>query len=201
VKARGQSTDLSWLEGKTQLDTLILGDIPVRDDDLISLRSLSDLRTLVFRSPLITDAGLVHLSGLTRLECLAFAHDSIRGEGLVHLGGMQSLESLVFRRSKLETLKDLPALPIKYLCLPFAAIDDRGLAGCRSLPVLEEVYLDGTKVTDASLESLVSQPKLDSVYVNGTGVTRSGVVAFQTMKPRGKVRYGPIQSSPYFAIP
>jgi Leucine-rich repeat (LRR) protein len=201
VQARGQSTDLSWLRGKTQLEMLHLGTIAVRDNDLIHLRPLTNLRTLVLRSPHITDAGLVHLSGLTRLQCLIFAHDSIRGEGLAHLDRMRSLETLAMLRSKIETLKYLPALPIKDLCLPFSLIDDRGLARIRSMPALDQVFLDGTKLTDAGLESLIAQPKLKWVYVNGTGVTPSGAAAFRAKKPRGVIGYGPIQKSQYFLIP
>jgi hypothetical protein len=201
VKTRGQSTDLSWLRGKTQLEMLNLGTIPVRDDDLIYLRPLTNLRTLVFRSPHITDAGLVHLSGLIRLQCLIFSDASIRGEGLVHLGRMESLETLAMLRSRIETLDDLPALPIENLVLPFTLIDDRGLARIRSMPTLDQVFLDGTKITDAGLESLINQPNIKFVHVNGTGVTPSGVAAFQAKHPRGKVGYGPIQNSPYFLIP
>jgi hypothetical protein len=201
VKPRGQSTDLSWLRGKTRLETLHLGAIPVRDDDLIHLRPLTNLRTLVFGSPHITDAGLVHLAGLTRLQCLIFAHDSIRGEGLVHLGRMGSLETLAILRSKLETLDYLPAVPVRDLVLPFTLIDDRGLARIRSLPALERVYLDGTKITDAGLEFLVTQPSIEAVHVNGTEVTRSGAAAFRAKKPGGLVYFGPIQNSPYFFIP
>src|SRR5262249_19173127 len=133
VKARGQSTDLSWLRGKTQLEILHLGTIPVRDDDLIHLRPLTNLRTLVLQSPPITDAGLVPLSGLIHLQCLIFKYASIRGEGLAHLGRMGSLETLALLRSRIETLKDLPAIPIRNLCLPFTGIDDRGLARFRSM--------------------------------------------------------------------
>jgi len=201
VKARGQSTDLSWLRGKTQLEILDLGTIPVRDDDLIHLRPLTNLCTLVFRSPHITDAGLVHLSGLIRLQCLIFNYASIRGEGLVHLGRLGSLETLAMLRSRIETLNDLPAIPLGYLCLPFTLIDDRGLAHFRSMPNLKEVFLDGTKITDAGLESLIAQPNIEFVHVNGTGITPSGVGAFQAKKPRGMVDHGPIQNSPYFSIP
>jgi hypothetical protein len=200
VKARGQSTDLSWLRGMTQLEILHLGTIPVRDDDLIHLRPLTNLRALVFRSPHITDAGLVHLSGLIHLQSLIFAHDSIRGEGLAHLGRMGSLETLAMLRSKIETLDHLPAIPIRNLCLPFTLIDDRGLARFKAMPTLDLVTLDGTKITNAGLEYLITQPNIVSVDVNGTGVTPSGVDAFRAKKPRATVRYGPIQKSPYFSI-
>jgi hypothetical protein len=153
------------------------------------------------QSPRITDAGLVHLSGLIRLQCLIFKYASIRGEGLVHLGRMGSLETLALLRSRIETLNDLPAIPIRDLCLPFTGIDDRGLARFRSMPTLDEVFLDGTKITDAGLESLVRQPNLRFVHVNGTRVTPSGVDAFRAKKPRGRVDSGPIQKSPYFLIP
>ncbi|HEV3167575.1 MAG TPA: hypothetical protein VGZ22_26460 [Isosphaeraceae bacterium] len=201
VKVRGESTDLSWLRGKTRLEMLHLGSILVRDDDLIHLSPLTNLRTLVIRSPHITDAGLVHLSGLIRLQCLIFKHASIRGEGLAHLSRMGSLETLAMLRSKVETLNDLPAIPIENLVLPFTLIDDRGLARFRSMPTLNLVYLDGTKVTDLGLECLIAQPNLESVHLNGTGVTASGVAAFRAKKPRSVVDCGPIQNSPYFSIP
>jgi hypothetical protein len=201
VKPLGQSTDLSWLRGMSRLEMLHLGRIAVRDDDLVHLRALTNLRTLVLRSPNISDAGLVHLSGLTRLECLIFAHDSIRGEGLAHLSRMKALETLAMLRSKVKTLDYLPALPIKNLCLPFSLIDDRGLAHVKAMPVLDEVLLDGSKVTDSGLEPLAAQPKLRFVHVIGTGVTASGARAFGAKKPRATVAYGPIQKSPYFAIP
>jgi Leucine Rich Repeat (LRR) protein len=198
-KARGGSGDLSWLRGKTRLEMLQLGFIPVRDDDLIHLKPLTDLTSLDFHSPYITDAGLVHLAGLTHLQYLGFRYASIRGEGLVHLGRMKSLQALAILRSRIETLDDLPALPIEYLILPFTAIDDRGLARCRTLPTLKKVILDGTNVTDAGLECLSNQPNIE-VDVNGTGVTASGAAAFRAKQPQSKVIQGPIQSSPYFSI-
>ena len=180
---QGKFTDLSWLEGKTCLEMLHLGTIPVRDDDLIHLRPLAKLCTLVLRSPHITDAGLIHLSGLVHLQCLIFAHDSIHGEGLVHLGRMRSLDALAMLRSKIETLDHLPAIPIRSLCLPFSSIDDRGLNRLRSMPALNQVFLDGTKITDAGLASLVTQPKLESVQSYGTRVTPS---ARQPSVPRNR---------------
>jgi len=80
-------------------------------------------------------------------------------------------------------------------------IDDRGLARFRPMPTLNLVFLDGTKITDAGLESLITQPNIEEVHVNGTGVTPSGLNTFRAKKPRGRVRYGPIQNSPYFSIP
>jgi hypothetical protein len=200
VKARGHATDLSWLRGMAQLEALHLGAIPVRDDDLIHLRPLTNLCAFIVRSPHITDAGLVHLSGLSRLQCLILNQAAIRGEGLVHLGRMGSLETLALLRSKIETLDYLPAIPIRNLCLPFSSLDDRGLAHIPSMPSLNLVFLDGTKITDAGLEFLTTQPNIESVHVNGTGVTPSGVAAFQAKKPRASVEHGPIQKSPYFFI-
>jgi hypothetical protein len=93
-----------------------------------------------------------------------------------------------------------PKSPIRDLCLPFNQIDDRGLARLRSMPSLDEVFLDGTKISDLGLESLTTQPKIRFVHANGTGVIPSGVDAFRAKKPRGVVKYGLIQNSPYFFI-
>jgi hypothetical protein len=95
----------------------------------------------------------------------------------------------------------LAAIPIGNLCLPFALIDDRGLARFRSMPSLNLVFLDGTKITDAGLVPLKTQPNLESVHANGTGVTPSGADAFRARRPRDTVDYGPIQNSSYFSIP
>jgi hypothetical protein len=200
VRAKGPPVDLSGLQDMRRLELLHLGSIPVRDDDLIHLRPLTNLRALVFRSPYITDAGLFHLSGLTRLECLILNHASVRGQGLAHLRTLVSLETLAMLRSKVESLNDLPAIPIKNLCLPFSRIDDRGLARVRPMPALDLVYLDESIITDTGLASLTSQQTLRDLHVNGTGVTASGVRDFRTKKPRTAVECDPIQKSPYFSI-
>jgi len=144
--------------------------------------------------------GMDAFGRVDKVWFVIFKYASIRGEGLVHLGRMGSLETLAILRSKIESLNDLPAIPLKNLCVPFTAIDDRGLARLRSMPALNEVFLDGTKITDTGLECLITQPTIESVHVNGTRVTASGVGAFRVKKPRAVVAYGPIQKSPYFSI-
>lgn len=68
---------------------------PVRDADLVQLKSLNSLKALELRDTMITDKGLLHLKDLKTLEELnLWANLDVSDAGLEHLKGLTALRTL-----------------------------------------------------------------------------------------------------------
>jgi len=84
-----------------------------------------------------------------------------------------------------EQLKHLTSLPdVAELNIQDApAITDAGIACLNQLRNLEDVYLDGTAVSDSGLLDLAGLPKLKIIDVANTHVTPEGVRKFRALRP------------------
>ncbi|MCL4207587.1 MAG: hypothetical protein KJ000_34310 [Pirellulaceae bacterium] len=76
------------------LQTLVLRDLPVRDEHLARLPVLQNLRQLDLTDTEITDQGLEHAARLPLLHTLILPADRLTGAGLIHLHGHPSLTTL-----------------------------------------------------------------------------------------------------------
>ena len=95
----------------SKLKTLNLEGIPLKDENLASLRQLKDLRVLRFQTAPLTDAALQVLKDLDRLEHLQIRNARIRGHGLKHLHGMKNLRTLDLRENMVgETWEEVSEL-------------------------------------------------------------------------------------------
>jgi len=91
-----QITDeyLQYIEGMTNLKSLVLHGTQVTDHGLVHLGGLTNLRTLTLSHTQVTDAGLAQLKELASLTTLLLDHTQVTDAGLVHLRGLENLQRL-----------------------------------------------------------------------------------------------------------
>jgi len=81
-----------FVKGRTNLQRLELSGVPLRDDDLASLKDLTELCVLSLRGTLVTDKGVEHLQAFPKLRWLNLdTKGRISDAALPHLKGLTAL--------------------------------------------------------------------------------------------------------------
>lgn len=104
---------LNYIAGFTQLEELHIRQMPLRDEDLVSLSNLTNLKRLRFDSDTVSDGGISYLADLTSLEDLDL-WVPMSDVGLSYLANMKMLDRLQikgdFSDESLRHLEKLKAL-------------------------------------------------------------------------------------------
>lgn len=165
---------LAALSGFHRLKTLvILGAIPVGDEELRHISKLTNLENLAIRSPRnITDEGIAYLKSLPRLKKL---HATYVGEGMLtdsslrHLASLTGMESIALQGNEftdegLVCLRNLTGLKELYLGLGKTRFSDEAMIHLAELKNLEILDLQDTGVTDTGLSYLNFLSRLREVW-------------------------------------
>ena len=143
VRRKVPDSELTFLQGLTELRTLHLAGTDVSDAGLSFLSSMPHLWGLdLMRCPLIGDGSAREIGGLAELKELYLSGTRITDVGLACLRGKDRLRILF--------LSDLP-------------VTDAGLANLEGLTGLTAVDLNGTQVTDAGLAVLKRMSALEQL--------------------------------------
>jgi hypothetical protein len=118
------------------IDTLILFDVPVDDDDMLEIAQLSQLQELFLSSTSVGDDGLNNLADLNQLDFLNLSDTLITDEGLRHLQRLTKLRFLILDGTK---------------------VTDRGMAYLAGLPNLSELSVSNTGVTEEGVALLADR--------------------------------------------
>jgi len=137
------------------------------------------LTYLTFEDLEVNASELVFIGELERLQTLAFANVSgLRDQDLVFLNGLNNLKSLTIESTAItgSGLKKVSLPNLQVLFLTKSNIDDAGIAGFvqGSFPVLSDVILNRTRVTDSSIRLLGSLPNLERCRFPETAITEEG---------------------------
>jgi internalin A len=162
----------------TELRDLMLGKIPLSDEDMTFLKRLTKLERLMIASRTeLTDNWLPNLEGMVNLSSLMLRNMAITTEGLHHLGSLSNLRSLSLEGSRrvtgLEALR--PLTKITYLCLANTPIDESALTVLQSWPQLDNLDLRKTNVTDAGVVALSGLSSLRELDLSQTKITDAGL--------------------------
>lgn len=141
------------LANLTQLNELILIQVPIGDNDLAFVEGLTRLKRLELPASLVTDAGLHHLQRLEQLEVLNLKKAGVTGSGFAQLESLARLRSL-----------DLGATPF----------NDQGMGHIANLANIDMLNLYDTKITDDGLAPLKRLTKLVWLNISGTAITDAG---------------------------
>ncbi len=155
--------DVSKLREMANLESLTLTNAQLTDAGVQHLAGLKRLKTLVLGNSTITDVGLRSLAAHGTLQVLNVNETSVTDDGLQALAALKQLTLLRFGSSKIRGrgLKHLAGLPLTFLILQNAPLDDSGLEALADCPSLESLYVQNTLVTDAGLNRLTSRlPRL-----------------------------------------
>jgi hypothetical protein len=171
--------NFKYLKNLTRLEHLNLPDIiSVTDADLAYLSRLTALSSLKLRDPRITDAGLASLKDMTRLNRLGLFGTQVSAAGLRSLRAMTELKILDLGGTRVDDISPIGHLTLlRNLHLSRTPIDDKGLAPIVGLVGLDELKLDGTKITSASYSYLKHLSKLVGLSLDNTQVGDDGSAA------------------------
>ena len=146
---RVSDSQLDYLRGLRNLETLDLAATETGDLGLSAVKSLTGLRELILSNTSVSDSGLANLSGLAKLQTLRLDGTLVRGPGLAHLKGLTSLIELDLTSSPVtdEGLKQIGEMrSLERLRLSYSDITDEGLAPIEKLAQLKVLELNGTDV-------------------------------------------------------
>lgn len=145
------------------------------------LKAMPKLRSLDLSSTEITDVGCAVLASMP-LDSLNLSSTAITGEGLANLAESKTLRQLFLDDTKIgDSIKAVNPLPLIWLSVKHTDFGDKQLASL-TLPKLEQITLDDTKISDAGLLTMPDRKLLKTVWVRDCpGITAPGVAQMQAL--------------------
>lgn len=140
----------------------------------------------------ITDAGVAHLADMPRLKYIHLSTSQVGDRGMETLARLPSLEGLSMQRNRftdaglahLDGHRTLKELWIGHLDR-LSPITDAGVAHLATIPSLEGLDLQYTRVTPEGLKPLAALPKLRTLYLDGS--TANDIDAVTPILPKCKI--------------
>ncbi len=145
----------------TELRTLELSGIEIRDEDLLQLQHLTKLEQLALYSTTISQERFAYVGKLTQLEALDLYATGISDDGMRHLKNLTKLT---------------------YLSLCGEVHSGQGLKHLTNMQELRTLDLRRVNITDADLEPLGKLTSLENLYLSNTPITTSGLVYLFDLK-------------------
>lgn len=168
------STRSDWMIGDENwgsVDVYSFEDLPIRDQDLISLGAglaSCERFELNLTSTQVTDRGLSALENNQGLVHLNLYGTRIGSRGLGKIARCSELVELNLNRT---------------------SIGDDALAALTQLPNLKCLRLWGTRVSDGGVVTLTKISGLRELHLNETDVTADGLARIQAALPKLKIAY------------
>jgi hypothetical protein len=163
---------LSRLAPLEHLESLDLSGNAVSAEGLLALRNLKRLKTLDLTDCTIKDSDLAELASFPQLQTLRLGGATIGDEGLRHIGAIASLEDLDIGRT-FESRLSSDFLEEPGATRPPSTID--GLGYFRALPRLKKLCLGRANLSAAEIDVLQSLPCLDELGIDFSRITAAGV--------------------------
>jgi internalin A len=141
------------------------------------LGKFKKLRMLDLYGAPITDAGVAHLKDLVEMENLQLGETLLGDEALRTIGTFTKLTDLDARSPNVTDagLMHLKNLKLHWLALGSDKVTGPGLAALRDMTDVDCLWLDGTRIDDASLDHLAGLKKLQHFGICKTRVTDAGL--------------------------
>lgn len=155
---------LEHLAALTNLTSLQLIDVPVKDAGMKELVALKNLTSLTLFGCLVSEVGLKELAAFKKLRSLTLG-GQVTGKGLRELAAVPMLSELIVRYP----------------------LPEEDIEGVLAIKALTRLVLAGSLLTDKGLEKLTALENLTELDVTVTYVTAAGVEKFQKARPKCKV--------------
>ncbi len=178
----GDGDAFRHLRGLSHLDRLWVAGPGVTDAALAEIARVGTIQALWISKASATDGGFAQLAVLENLKFLQVsdcANLSDLGASRM-IEGMPKLERLNFNDRSKSVAATLSMIArrhpdLKRITLNQTDLTDDDLKAVEGMTRLRELYLRGTRITDAGLAHLGSLKDLNAVDVRNTGVTDEGV--------------------------
>jgi hypothetical protein len=142
----------------------------------------------------ITDAGTSHLVRLKHLKWFLIGHSKLTDDSLALLSRLPGIETLMlqsnhFTDEGLARLCGKDRLKRLHIGLGVVRVTDAGIAHLRDFKKLEVLDVQNSEVTAPGLDSLVKDlPNLRELWLSGTRVTEAEKEAMRQARPGLKIR-------------
>ena len=172
VRVTGSICDddtLSQFDAIRSLRTLVIDDGIVSDQTALWLAESTTLQHVALKHSPIGDAGLASLASMPELAILNLPHAVCTDAGMKVLAAAKNLRQLRLGSRRLtpaaagEIAEIGTLLQLHLIDVP---IDDEGLKRIASLPRLESLYLDGSKVSASGWQWLFHHKPHLHVHIN-----------------------------------
>jgi Leucine-rich repeat (LRR) protein len=163
---------LGGLEAHVALQRLFLSDTSVTDAIAPKLANLPGLVSLALRGTAISDLTVTQIKKMTTLELLDLGQVQPEPETWIGLHALVELRQLYVDRSTVDGFAELALLHnLESLHLPVMTNDADLALAVSHAPLLRELAVDDSKITDASANTIAGLSKLRELSVAGTKVT------------------------------
>lgn len=175
---RVSDTGLAVLSGLRNLRAVTLPD-DSSDKGLMEIAKIASLESVAANGKRLTANGIKTLAGLKNLRSLELEGTQLTDtaiDALVTLGGLRHLNlagSRVLTFTGLNRISQLRKLRV--LRLDNCQVDDEVLKHLATLGYLEEIYLQGTNISDRGLQHLRDTITLKHIYLHDTAVSARAV--------------------------
>ncbi len=162
------------------------------DAEFKVFNGLKTLRNMYVRSaPKLTDDAFAFLADNPDLTSLRLANTGVSERLLKHIVGLKNLKTLDISNVRDLTgkgMKEAAYLPVlEELVLQGTQFSNASVAVLSACQNLQQLNLRSTAVTDAGLEHLQSLSRLTSLFISGTKVTDKAIAEFKAAHPQCKV--------------
>lgn len=144
------------------------------------LSRLSQVESLTLSEVGMTQEWMRYIAGIWRLCNLTLDHADISDDAMDCIGSLTALEAVSLANTHVRIsessgtiLRNFPNLRVLYLSN--TPLDDKGLERLVECKGIHDLFLDGTKITDAGLASLTNLPNLEELFLANTAITDSGI--------------------------
>jgi uncharacterized protein (TIGR02996 family) len=142
--------------------------------------------------PDLCDDELVYLSAFPYLQEIRLENNWITGAGLKHLAQLQDLRALHLTETGVTSIQALAGLTqLRVLHLRSQhQLRDEGMQGLENLKNLEELYLAGAQITDATLQRLAGLSRLRVLDLSflGDRISNEGLAALRGLTELQELR-------------
>lgn len=178
---------IAALNAATQLHELSLVETGLTDAGIEGFVNCRDLRALNLGRTPVTDVGIEKLKVLPRLRILKLDELTVAGYGLAELADHERFD--LYAENCPITSDGLSAYLIRprhveTLSLIGSEIDDTIMPKIASLPILYDLRLSNTSVTDNGVQELLGHPRLGYIYLEGTGVSAEMAEKLRSASPK-----------------
>ncbi|CAN5549235.1 hypothetical protein BH10CYA1_BH10CYA1_24870 [soil metagenome] len=207
-------TGLSKLENATKLEELVLNGTPFDDTSVSTILKLkpllylsvngthiheaglrelakTKLQGIDVRSINLSDAGCEAISKIKTIQMLDISENRrVTKKGLQLIADMPDLDSLDASQNSLSS-SDIEALSrakkLRMLGLSDTFVDNSGLNYINKIGTLEELWLDGTRISKGALLKLTNLNHLNRLQLSNYEPSQSERQKFDTLMPQCKI--------------
>jgi Leucine-rich repeat (LRR) protein len=171
-----------YLERLPNLKTFDVRRAAVNGGYLAYLSRVPNITNLYLDENKLTDLAIVHLRTLSRLKYLSLDKNQIAGTGLKELAGLNDLGLLSLNHCPVTNagMEAIALLKLNQLSLNGTKLTDAAAGAIAKIRTLKSLHLSYTGVTNVGVASLAGLPELQEIELRGDNITDAVLLALSS---------------------